>query len=305
MSFVIGIDIGGSHISSAVINQKSNQIVEGTYFSGSVNNKGSKNEIYRQWSEIINQTLAVELSQEVKGIGVAMPGPFQYKTGIALFERNDKYEALYGTCVQSELNNLLYKKDLPIRFLNDASSFGVGSAIINNKKHEDIVAITLGTGFGATFLSNQTPVTNQQRVPNNGCLWDKKFSDGIADDYFSTRWFIKRFESYTGKKMNGVKEIALQDNRFSRKVFEEFANNLSKFLYPYLEKFNADLLMIGGNIAKADEYFLGQVLANWKLKGYDIPVLLIKNTERSIIIGASFLFNDLFWEKIQDKIPEL
>ncbi|MCM8570865.1 ROK family protein [Gramella jeungdoensis] len=305
MAFVIGVDIGGSHISSAVIDQTSNQIVENTYFSGYVNNKESKEEIYRQWSEIINKTLSVKLNQEVKGIGIAMPGPFQYKTGVAMFEKNDKYEALYGTCVQSELKEFLNKKDLPIRFLNDASSFGVGSTVINNNSQENIVAITLGTGFGATFLSHQIPVTDQDNVPKEGCLWDKEFRDGIADDYFSTRWFLKRFEFHTGEKMAGVKEIALQDNRVCKRVFEEFADNLSMFLYPYLEKFNTDLLIIGGNIAKADEYFLDQVINNWKVKDFNIPVIVIKNTEKSIIIGASFLFNESFWSEVKDKLPEL
>ena len=53
------------------------------------------------------------------GIEMAMPVPSNYKNGVILFERNDKYESLYEACVLSELPHYLIRED-SLRFLYDA-----------------------------------------------------------------------------------------------------------------------------------------------------------------------------------------
>lgn len=159
MSVTIGVDIGGSHISSAAVNNDNFKIIPGTYFSGAVDSKASKEEIIQKWAAIINQTIK-ELqetqklsSDETIGIAFSMPGPFQYQTGIAMFEGNDKYESLYNVSVSDELLKYLSTKDVSFRFLNDATCFGVGGALKQESKgNSKVVAITLGTGFGAAFF---------------------------------------------------------------------------------------------------------------------------------------------------------
>lgn len=307
MSIAVGVDIGGSHISSAAVNTDTNQIVSGTYFNSPVNNKASKEEILSVWGSVINQTMAKIERGEILGIGLAMPGPFQYKTGIAMFERNDKYEALYEVSIVLELPKYLNKKDLPIRFLNDASSFGVGGALLNKmQNNQNITAVTLGTGFGAAFLMEYIPVIQGENVPENGCLWDKSFLEGIADDYFSTRWFLSRYKELSGgKSVSGVKEIVDAKNNNTIKIFDEFAQNMSDFMYPYILKFDVDLLVIGGNITKAQHLFLPSFIRKLEGKKLNMNIAIIENTEECIIIGSSYLFNTDFWEKVQNELPEI
>lgn len=306
MSMIVGIDIGGSHISSAAVNNETFEIIADTWFRGAVDSKASKDVILKKWAEIINQTLSKIETAETIGIAFSMPGPFQYETGIAMFEGNDKYESLYNVNVPEELTNYLDNKNVKFRFLNDATSFGIGSAL-NQKDggaNQKVVAITLGTGFGASFLNNVIPVISGQNVPENGCLWDKPFKDSIADDYFSTRWFLNKYENYSGQKVaDGVKEIASKNDPFSAKVFEEFVNNLSEFLLPYLVKFDADSLVIGGNIAKCSTLFLPKIIQKWKEKGTEITITILENTEESSILGSIYMFNEVFWERIKEELP--
>lgn len=311
MSVTIGVDIGGSHISSAAVNNDNFKIIPGTYFSGAVDSKASKEEIIRKWAAIINQTIK-ELqdteklsSDETIGIAFSMPGPFQYQTGIAMFEGNDKYESLYNVSVSDELLKYLSTKDVSFRFLNDATCFGVGGALKQESTgNSRVVAITLGTGFGAAFLDNKLPVTQGDNVPENGCLWDKQFEDSIADNYFSTRWFLTQYENVTGEKLkDGVKEIASIENDSTKKIFDEFANNLSAFLSPYIIDFDADLLVIGGNIAKSYRLFLPKLQENFKNKNINLSVSIIENTEETSVLGSSYLFNEVFWEKIKAELP--
>ena len=311
MSVTIGIDIGGSHISSAAVSSDDFKIISGTYFSGAVDSKASKEVIIEKWAAIINQTIKVLqetqklISGETIGIAFSMPGPFQYQTGIAMFEGNDKYESLYNVSVSDALLKHLITKEVSFRFLNDASCFGVGGALKQESAgNNKVIAITLGTGFGAAFLDNKLPVTQGSNVPHNGCLWDKQFKDSIADNYFSTRWFLNEYENITGKKLtDGVKEIASIENYSTAQIFDDFANNLSKFLSPYIIDFDADLLVIGGNIAKSYRLFLPKLKENFKNNDINLSISIIENTEETSVLGSSYLFNEVFWEKIKEELP--
>ena len=305
MQIVIGVDIGGSHISSAAVDLSSMAVIPGTSFHGAVNSKASKIEIYQRWSEVINQSLASIHQQEILGIGMAIPGPFRYRDGIALFERNDKYESLYEACLSSDLPKYL-NKDVPLRFLNDASAFAIGGALLDkaeNKKR--VTAITLGTGFGAAFLVHGIPVVHQDDVPEGGCLWDKPFCKGIADDYFSTRWFVSRFKELSGRDgIAGVKEITIAKDFDSSVLFKEFAENLGSFMVPYLQIFDTDLLIIGGSITKSQDLFLPIIQNIWKENNLEVPMAVVKNTEEAGIIGSAHLFNEDFWSEIKGVLPE-
>lgn len=311
MSITIGVDIGGSHISSAAVNGNDFVIIPGTYFSGAVDSKASKEVIIKKWAEIINRTIQIiqetydYSSSDAIGIAFSMPGPFQYETGIAMFEGNDKYESLYNVSVAEELLKYLSTQNVSFRFLNDASCFGVGGSLKQESElNSKVIAITLGTGFGAAFLDNKLPITQGNNVPHNGCLWDKPFQDSIADNYFSTRWFLNQYESVTGNKLtDGVKEIAAIEDYSTAKIFDDFANNLSEFLAPFILDFDADVLILGGNIAKSNRLFLSKFQENLKSKNINISISIIENTEQTSILGSSYLYNEVFWERIKAELP--
>lgn len=305
MPIAIGVDIGGSHISSAAVNIDTLEIIPGTYHSGAVDSKADKEEILQSWGNVINCTLEKCKDPNLLGIGIAMPGPFEYTKGIALFEFNDKYEALHNVNIDQELRDYLSTQNLPIRFFNDASSFGLGGSLTSRAdKAGRVIAVTLGTGFGASFLKDQIPVISAKDVPDGGCLWDKKYRESIADDYFSTRWFLQKYVELTGSNgISGVKEIVEENSSVTTKIFDEFADNLGNFMLVYLEQFNTDLLVLGGNIAKSHHLFLPKIKTYWEQNGIELETAIIENTEEASIIGSSYLFNDNFWQSVKDKLP--
>ncbi|UJH92863.1 ROK family protein [Antarcticibacterium sp. 1MA-6-2] len=135
-------------------------------------------------------------------------------------------------------------------------------------------------------------------------MWDKKFKDGVADDYFSTRWFVQRYNQLSGKEgINGVKEIVAANDRYTQEVFKEFSENLGEFLAPYVHGFNPDILIIGGNIAKAHELFLPAVLENFESANFNLTMKIIENTEEAGIVGSSYLFHPDFWSRLKKELP--
>ena len=301
----IGVDVGGSHITSAAVDLDTLEIISGSTFSVNVDNKAEKDEIVKKWSHAINSTIErLGLILNVK-IGFAMPGPFNYRQGIALFEgSNDKYEKLFNVSIPEELSKYLNTKDASYRFLNDATSFAVGASAIGKAKNcRKIIALTLGTGFGSAFIENGIPLIDRLDVAKNGCLWDKPFINGIADDYFSTRWCLLRYEELSGHKTIGVKEIVEQDPTTAKLLFDEFGDNMGQFLLTYLKQFQPELVVIGGNIAKASHLFLPKLKHKISDAGLDIDIEISTDTEDAAIIGSAKLFHLDFWNAISDDIP--
>lgn len=306
MPITIGIDIGGSHISCAAVATEDYRIISNTYFHDEVNSKGSKTEILKKWGATINKSIESINPELIEGIGFAMPGPFHYNKGIAMFEVNDKYEALCNVSVVEELPKYLIKKNIKLRFLNDASAFGLGSILYKGEMQNDkVVAVTLGTGFGAAFFDKHTPLISGESIPENGCLWDKKFKDGISDDYFSTRWFLNKYKkNFNNVDVHGVKCILDTDRAAAIEIFKEFNKNMVAFMSPYLLKFKPDVLIIGGSIAKSSALFLPYLEKEFN-KILPLSIKIIDNTDEANIIGASHTLNEEFWDEMKNNLPTI
>lgn len=305
----IGVDVGGSHISSVLVDVESNAIIPDSYAEQKVDNKATSEEILDNWSAAIRKTLNSIEPENLLGIGFAMPGPFDYENGISQIHGVDKYEALYGVNVTNELRaRLQLNQSVPLRYLNDAMSFGVGECWIGEASaYENVVAITLGTGFGSAFLSNGVPVIEGKSVPKMGYVYHIPYENGIADDYFSTRWFIDEYQKRTGVKCSGVKEIADKANSEdeAEKLFFDFGENLGNFLNPLLKSFNADCLVIGGNISGAFNLFGPSFEKALKSNGLNIEIAISGLMETAAMAGSSRLADEVYWTNIKHLIPNI
>lgn len=304
----IGIDIGGSHITSAAVDIENLVIIPKTMFSVGVNNKDKKDIILEKWSEAINQTIRSISFKASTNVGFAIPGPFNYKKGIALFTgENNKFEDLYQVSIPKALSKKLITQSNNFRFLNDATSFAVGvSAMGKAKNCNRVIAVTLGTGFGSAFIENGMPLVNHPNVPKDGCLWDKKFKDGIGDDYFSTRWCIARYHALTDIIVKGVKDIAAANTPEAKQVFEEFGGNMGQFMMPFIETYRPEIIVMGGNISNAGHLFI-PTLKNVIETHTSLPINIEISTlmENAAIIGSAKLFDPTFWNHIKEDLPSI
>ncbi|MBN2164766.1 MAG: ROK family protein [Marinilabiliaceae bacterium] len=306
--FAIGVDIGGSHISSALVNMFEGNMVKNSLTEKKINNKASAEEILNGWSEALIETITKVGKEQIAGIGFAMPGPFVYDQGIALFDESvDKFENLYGIRVAFELSKRL-NLNIPIRFMNDASAFAAGEAWLGQASNvSKSVSVTLGTGFGSAFLINDIPVVEGDGVPKMGCLWHLPFKDSIGDDYFSTRWFVKRWKEISGKTVNGAKEIAYlaERDRNAISLFFEYGRNMGYFLGSWLTKFEADVLIIGGNISGAYSLFGSSLESILKQFGFTGKIAISKLKEDAAIIGSARIIDPEYYESIKPVLSKM
>src|SRR5690349_22565579 len=95
---VLGVDIGGSHITAGLITIETRSLHTDSIIRGKVNSADTAENIIAAWASIIKR--ASGNSSTIR-IGIAMPGPFDYDLGIAYIKGVEKYESLYGLNVKN------------------------------------------------------------------------------------------------------------------------------------------------------------------------------------------------------------
>ncbi|UJR30255.1 hypothetical protein I4U23_017793 [Adineta vaga] len=197
--------------------------------------------------------------------------------------------------------------EIPITFYNDATCFAVGEAHKHqNKDYKRILALTLGTGFGSTFIDENEIILHRNDVPPGGMLWNYPYDEhSIADDWFSTRGLMNIYEKIlhneSMENANQVKirfqmdsfdgrtlaEQALNGDENAKKAFETFARLLGEFLIPHVKKFQTDIIIIGGGIAHAYQLIKDELMKIME-KSVMIPVYFSLSHEKSICLGAAY-----------------
>lgn len=286
--YAVGTDIGGGHIETAVIDLETFEVVEGSRSYEEVKHTEAAETILSSWAKSINTSVEKAINfgnvhkEDIEGIGLAVPGPFDYADGYSLMKH--KFAALYVNNIRNELAIRIDFKADSIRFANDAESFLLGAVLMDKNPIKEAIGVTLGTGFGSAFYSDN--------VSRDGELWCVPYKGGIAEDSISTRWFIARYKELTGKMINGVVDLynTIKTDPYSQQIFTEFGETLRDFLIPLIEKRNADTLVLGGNISKASEYFIAPLKE--KLPN-TFNLIIMPNTEVAAIVGAAGLFRKL------------
>ncbi len=290
-SYVVGADIGGSHITAALVNLADGAVVDGCKFKEQVNAGAAAGEILSRWTACISRVLAAAGS-EAAAIGIAMPGPFDYPGGISLIKGVAKYESLYGMNIREELKtSLAFSKG--IYFENDASCFALGEAWAGEGAGcSRIVAVTLGTGLGGTFLLDNEIMHEGKGIPPEGYIYNLPYRKGIAEDYISSRWLLNEYHQRAGERLDEVKqigELAEKQDGIALALFAEMGEALGDVLAPWLRDFDAERIVIGGNIRKAHPYFLPALQACLQRNNISTSVHISGRGENSALSGAAWI----------------
>lgn len=275
---LIGIDIGGSHITASTIDFDTNRLNSESIQCHKIDAGAPANQVICSWADAIRNT-----SENIPNmyVGIAMPGPFDYENGISYMQNQHKYDQLYRKNVKQLLADELKILPSHFHFINDAASFLLGEMTGGSgMEYQSALGITLGTGLGSAIYNSGTV--------KDASLWQMPFKESIAEDYISTRWLCSRFRALNGNSVKDVKEIVEQYPGHSDTVqlFEEFAGNLSDFIKKFLEKTSPEIIIIGGNITKAGDYFLEELRYRLEISNSAIAVKTSFLGEKATILGA-------------------
>ncbi len=279
---ILSCDIGGTHITSAIVDSSNWTILEETITRSHVNSKADAKSILQEWTNNMKACLS-KIDNPVQAIGIAAPGPFDYENGIPLMKGQSKYDELYQMPVTEPIKEFIGNENLDILYINDAAAFLQGEVYGCGLENEDcILGITLGTGLGSAVWNNGEKAFDAD-------LWNSPYQDDIFEEYLVTRWFNKRFKELTGLEESGLREILEKhaERAETKQLLAEYRDQLLDFLLFFSKKYNCHQFIIGGNISKAwDKIFPDKrLLSHYKIE-------IGKFQEQAAIIGAASLFNN-------------
>jgi predicted NBD/HSP70 family sugar kinase len=245
-SLVPVLEIGGSHVTAALADLVRGEVWAGSAHSAQLEPGGSAGEILDA-VVACGRTLAAGRGE---GWGVALPGPFDYERGIALYEGVGKFEALYAVDVRRALEDGLPGPPSSITFLNDAEAFLWGELLYGAATgYARCVGITLGTGVGSAFFADGAVHRSGPGVPPEGRA-DLLRIDGMPlEDVVSTRALLREYHLRTGEGVEGAAELATRarlGDEVAAAVLRDAFVRLGAELRPWVEAFGAQALVVGG-----------------------------------------------------------
>ena len=187
---------------------------------------------------------------------MAVPGPFDYVRGVALFRDVGKFDSLYGVDVRHGLMLRLRPSPSAVRFLNDADAFGVGEyAVGAARSHDRAVCITLGTGVGSAFLDQGRPVNSGPTVPPDGSIHLVVHEGRPIEDTISRRAIRTAYAAAAGvasadvaPDVHVIAERARHGDDLARAVLTHAFAGLGAALAPLVHRFDASIVVIGGSM---------------------------------------------------------
>ena len=181
------------------------------------------------------------------GIGVAIPGPFDYKEGI--FRMKHKFAAAFGDSFRSLA---AVPKNIELKFIHDVNAPLKGAIKMLGLQESNTALVTLGTGLGFSHAIRGSIQLDPSGSPALG-LWDLPLpGGGILEDEISARGISNAFEARTGEKGRSaysIARMAYAGNESAQEVYSSVGEKLGSALQDLLEQLRIDTLLVGGQIA--------------------------------------------------------
>ncbi|WP_281310172.1 ROK family protein [Flavobacterium flavigenum] len=290
--YAIGMDVGGTHITSAVIDVTNMKVLNSSVHKESFNSNLPVNQVMDFWEKSIKTSLENSAIKNISGITVCIPGPFDYEKGISMIKGQAKYENFYGLNIGDlirERLNLAY--DFNIFFENDAACFGKGEVYqYMGNLSKKVMAVTLGTGLGSCFIDRGKSITYGNEVPADGEIWNLPFKNGIAEDYVSLRGLLSKYFMLSKMQLENGLELynhAIAGDKNALQAFEQMGEDLAEIVTPWFKKFSVEHFIIGGKIADASDLFLPAFNRKIEEAGCKISIQISTDNENAALLGAA------------------
>jgi glucokinase len=298
MNYAIGVDLGGTQIKAAIVNDKgaifSFQLIPTEADQGAQHVLGN---ILKVVSELISQAKSQDIT--ITAIGVGTPGVVDQKKG-----------GVISGCPQMPdwvgvpfINSLESKFSLPVYAHNDVTMMTYGEHAFGAAvDHANAICITLGTGVGGGIVienqiydgaSNYAGEVGHAPINFDGpkCSCG---STGCWETYVSATALVKSAKK-AGLQIDNTEMIfkkAQEGDPLAKKLINDYIFYLGVGIAGLINIFNPDVFVIGGGVAQAGEALfkpLREVVKNRAMAYANdhAQILPAKLGEQAGLIGAA------------------
>jgi len=276
---LIGVDLGGTKVAAGKVtgNLLSDQLTE---------KLDQSSEDPMDAVRIIVKLIHKLMDEQVKGIGIGVPGLVDRSTGVTYDILNipNWKEIPLKAIIEEEFN-------VPVYVDNDSNCFAMGEYRYGTYAgHPDFVGVALGTGMGAGIIKNG------QLIPDAHCCSGEfgtmSYLDGIYEDYTGGPFFQRQY----GKSGEVLSEAAKKGDPSAQEAFNNYGRHLGNAIKTIIMAVDPPLIIIGGSVAAAHKLYEE---AMWQsISEIPFPSILdsfqvkFTNTKNIAILGAAALCPD-------------
>lgn len=311
--YSIGIDLGGTKILIALVDRNTGEVLEHVK-KKTKKDKGPKN-IIRKMLEGIEELIEIsgKTFDEISSIGVGAAGQIDRKNGIIIAAAN-------LDCYDLNLKEILKEKfNLPVYIGNDVEIATIGEQKFGaGKDCNDFVCVFIGTGVGSAIVKNGKIITGATGtageighiiVDLNGrqCSCG---AHGCLEAYASRSAIERRIEGAlkkgrkscildyleTGKSITSsmIQKSIEREDELVLQCVTEASEYLSGGIASIINFINPELIILGGGLIEAVDYFYQKTIKKAKAKSLPVPAEKIQFKKAMLgdysgVIGAAFL----------------
>ncbi len=283
MQKIIGVDLGGTNIKAALVSPQG-KIIKKCEIPTEAE-KGEKAVI----SKIISSIERIK-DKKIMGIGIGSPGPMDYKKGVITNPVNLPFK---NVPLKKIIKNTF---KAPVFLDNDAKCFTLGEAVFGSgKRYENVVGITLGTGFGCGLVINKKIYHGRGNATEFGHttiehdgVKSKSGNNGSIEEYVASRGITALFDGKASPKE--IYSLALKGNKKAIETYNKIGHYLGVGMANVIYAFDPDILIIGGKISNAWEFFNKSMNKTIKERYFSKPCKIVKSELKDAgILGAAAL----------------
>lgn len=285
------LEVGGSHVTSALVDRRAAHVLPGTMRRRGIDPAASADTLINAFATAMAHAGAPANPQWV----IAVPGPFDYRRGIAWFTGVGKFDSLYGLDLRRLLCDAQPHPPATVEFINDADAFAIGEWRQGVSSCADrYVAITLGSGVGSSFLDHGVPVVTGPTVPPEGRVHRLRIGHAGLEDVVSRRAILARYLS--AADLNETADLDVRDvftrsrrgDEWATQVLDEAFEALGTALGPWLARFQATVLAVGGSMTGSWDLIRPALQRGLTAEaGPELALLRSADTMGSALVGAA------------------
>ena len=293
MKTYIGVDLGGTNVRAAIVDEEGNVLVQKK--SPSYAQEGKE----KVMDTIINLIKSLPDYESCSGIGVGVPGPCDEKTGSMVLATN--LPGFEGYSIANKLEETFH---MPSFIDNDANVAALAEALVGVGKGKKVVYyVTLSTGIGGGLVINGECISGKHGFTGEiaNIIIDRNRSKvnylavGAIENEASGTAITRKANEKASKKYKHAGEDfedAHNGDPVAKEIVDNVARDLAQLFATIACVCDPDIFILGGGMMQSSDLFLPSVIEKFKEISHTQlhdDEFVLASLEEPGVIGAAML----------------
>lgn len=295
----IGIDLGGTKVAGALVAFEGERVEVLAYEKVPVSPEQRVEQVLKDIEELVHSLLGqLERKEKLLGVGIACPGVVDVERGVIVYSENLNWRNV------EVVSTLSLRLHFPLFVEHDVRSGAIAEVFFGaGRPYRNLVYLSVGTGIGGTLVWERHVIRGTRgisaelghmviapdgplcRCGNVGCL--ETLASGHAMEREAYHVLRAAVDGVT------IVERAKEGIEPFFRIVDRAAFYLGVGLANIAQIFDPEVIIIGGGVAEAGDFWLGRVRSYYhthQFWSFPLPELILgRFLGRASAVGAAGL----------------